>query len=150
MLARQEFHDLSVLQGAEVTLKEMRPLVYSENQLSRQAGVNEWMAARGYLPFALDHPDHAGSRTPGDFLFVPAEIQRVHVAWFGREPKGVALNVLVTGFDSAAELHSNATVFTNSGQYGFTFSGTRTYRDLPNRFEDGDVHWVVIDVRPHR
>ncbi len=138
-----------MLEGAEVTLGTMRPLVYSENQLSRQPVVNEWMAARGYVPFAWGHPDYFGSRSPGDFLFVPTELQRIHLSWFSVEPTTEAgMNLLVTGFSSAQQQHleSKIEVLSSSGNYEFTITGTRAYRTLPRWMHVDKIHGFHASV----
>ena len=138
-----------MLEGAEVTLGTMRPLIYSENQLSRQPVVNEWMAARGYVPFAWGHPDYLGSRSPGDFLFVPAELQRIHLSWFSVEPTTEAgMNFLVTGFSSAQVQHleSKIEVLSSSGNYEFTVTGTRTFRTLPRWMHVDTIHGFHVSV----
>jgi hypothetical protein len=138
-----------VLEGAEVTLGTMRPLIYSENQLSRQPVVNEWMAARGYVPFAWGHPEYLGSRIPGDFLFVPAELQRIHLSWFSVEPTTEAgMNLLVTGFSPAQVQHleSKVEVLSSSGNYEFTVTGTRMFRTLPRWMHVDTVHGFHVSV----
>ena len=138
-----------MLEGAEVTLGTMRPLIYSENQLSRQPAVNEWMAAQGYVPFAWGHPDYLGSRSPGDFLFVPAEVQRIHLSWFSVEPTTEAgMNFLVTGFgsDQVQLLESKIEVLSSSGNYEFTVTGTRTSRTLPRWMHVDTIHGFHVSV----
>ena len=139
-----------MLEGAEVTLGTMRPLIYSENQLSRQPAVNEWMAARGYVPFACEHPDYLGSfNKPGDFLFVPAEPQRIHASWFSVPPGTAAgMNFLVTGLSSAQvqNLESKIEVLSSSGNFEFTVTGTRTFRALPRWMHFDTIHGFHVSV----
>jgi hypothetical protein len=138
-----------VLEGAEVTLGTMRPLIYSENQRSRQPVVNEWMAVRGYVPFAPIHPDYLGSRSPGDFLFVPAELKRIHLSWFSVEPTTEAgMNFLVTGLSSAQvkNLESKIEVLSSSGHYEFTVTGTRSFRTLPRWMHFDTIHGFHVSV----